>query len=312
MYGHPIGRTMEKWWAAHADDSKSKEWHKWVEKYSELLTLKKLELTEEHENTVDGKRVFGMSKSGGCSRDAALNLLGFKGESNTGSEKFTFFLGHSIELAALTTLEAIGYPIDTQQSCVIYDKSGRPIMQSKSDGFTKILGIPTIVSVKSAAYKMSGQRKGKWIRRGFAEYPFVGFTQANPTGYVQLQNELASTGAKQGLVIVAAKDIVKAFEKDDYLGEKGNGSLAFYAEIIKPNLEMAEKSMEIFSRQMDAVERGDAGPAMYINKNTMEYVELEKAKVVPSNIWGGKNQELTGTFNPCGGCRRVGVCGEQG
>ena len=51
---------------------------------------------------------------------------------------------------------------------------------------------------------------------------------------------------------------------------------------------------------------------MYFAKATSTYVELEKAKVIPSNIWGGKNKELTGSFNPCGGCARVEVCGEQG
>jgi hypothetical protein len=303
---------MEKWWKNHADKSGDPEWHQWVDRFGELMHIKMLEWKDEHTNQVDGKRVFGLSKAGGCTRDIALGLLGFKGEDVSGSSRFTFWLGHAVEIAALATLEAAGYPlIETQQECILLDKSGRPIAQSKSDGVVKILGIPTIVSVKSAAYKMSGQQKGKWIRRGFAEYPFVGFRMANPSGYVQLQCELAASGFKQGLALVAAKDIVKVFEKDEYLGEKGNGSLTFYAEIIKPEIETSELATDILSEQMNYVDKGSAGPAMYFAKNTSQYVELEKAKVIPSNVWGGKNKELTGSFNPCGGCAKVEVCGEQ-
>jgi len=303
---------MEKWWKQHADKADDPEWHKWIDKFTELLMLKHDEWKADHVNEVDGKRVFGMSKSAGCSRDAGLNLLGFKGESFSGSDYFTFWLGHAVEIAALATLDLVGYPLmDTQASCVIYDSKGRPLMQSKSDGVIKILGVPTIVSIKSAGYKMSGQRKGKWLRRGFAEYPFIGFRAANASGYIQLQNELVASGFKQGLAVVAAKDIVKAFAKDEFLGEKGNGSLTFYTEIIKPEIEIAERSAEIFSRQLDYVERGVAGPAMYIHKESMSYIELLRADVQASNVWGGKNQELTGTFNPCGGCQRVKVCSEQ-
>lgn len=299
---------MENWWKKHSGKSDDQEWNKWLDKFEQLLEEKIVEWRSEHVNEVDGVRVFGMSKSAGCTRDLALNLLGHKEQDLSGSSLFTFWLGHVVEVACLATLVSVGYELEqTQSPCIIYDETGRPLMKSTSDGITRIHGIQTIVSVKSAAYKMSGLQRGKWIRRGFAELPFIGFAQSNTSGYVQLQNEMYASGIRQGLVIVASKDIVKAFENDPYLGNNGNGSLTFYTELIQAWPEISEKSIEVLSNQMDCIRSGVAGPAMYVN-DKFEYIELEQANVIPSNIWGGINKDKTGKFNPCGGCNRIEAC----
>jgi len=299
---------MEKWWKEHADKHDDPEWVRWVSVFSDLLIKKQTEWTQKHSNEdADGNRVFGMSKIAGCSRDTALGLLGLEGEPESGSTNFTFWLGHAVEIAALATLEVIGYHLEDTQAKVSLDGPSGTLFQSASDGVTKVLGIPTVVSVKSSAYKMSGQSKGRWIRRGFAELPFLGVRRAHVSWYAQLQGEMAAGKYPQGLVVVAAKDIMKVFEKDEYLGERGNGSLTFYAEIIKPEIEIVERAIEVHEQQMKDVRAGRAGRPMYMNTD-YQYVELQKAHIVPSNIWSGKNQELTGTFNPCGGCHRREVC----
>lgn len=301
---------MEEWWKTHASHENDPEWHKWINRYLELYKTKADELLSEHSNTVDGIRVFGASKAGGPTRATGLSILGYEKEPFSGSTNFTFWLGHTVEIAALATLEAVGYPIiDTQPEIIIRNEKGGPIIQTKSDAMVKILGEPTIVSIKSSAYKMSGQRKGTWIRQGFASLPFEGVRKSQPNAYAQAQVELYGSGLRQCLIIYAAKDIVKAFENDDYLGAKGNGSLTFYAEMIKPDLELTNQILEIHDAAMDTIyEKKEAGPCYYLRADTMRYVELERANVQPSNIWGGKNKEITGTFNPCGGCQMVKVC----
>lgn len=302
---------MEEWWKVHAKHETDPEWIAWCDRFLELYRIKSAEMTTEHLNVVDGMRVFGMSKAGGCTRASGLNILGYDKEDNSGSTNFTFWLGHTVEIGVLATLEAVGYPILNSQESVIIRGVKYPIMQSTSDAIIKILGEPTIVSVKSAAYKMSGRTKGKFLRRGFAELPFEGIRAKQPSWYAQIQSELFGSGIKQGLILVASKDIVKAFEDDEYLGKKGNGSLTFYAELIKPELELVHQIIDIHEEQMiQVMEHKSAGRAMYLRSDTMQYVELEKGSVQKSNIWGGKNKEITGTFNPCGGCQFAKVCAD--
>lgn len=312
LWGHPIARQMEDWWKKHADIHDDPQWLEWLSVFKVLLDKKFIEWSEEHDNSHDGQKLFGMSGTGGCVRKASLKLLGYKPERDSGSTYFTFWLGHAVEIAALATLQLVGYPLlDTQKKLVLESElNGKvePVMRSASDGIISILGKPTPVSVKSAAYKMSGQMKGKWIRRGFAEYPFAGVRSSNQSAYVQLQMEMYAGGYQQGLILIASKDIVKAFENDEYLGKKGNGSLTFYTEIVKPETEITEPVIKEFTEALSNVRNGKAHPALYLQKDTYKYIELQKAHYTPSNIWGGPNKELTGTFNPCGGCELREAC----
>jgi len=306
LFGHPIARKMEDWWKQHADKHDDPEWIEYLSVFKTLLDEKFKEWSEEHTNTINGIKLYGMSGAGGCVRKATLKLLGYKEERESGSTFFTYWLGHNVEIAALATLHMCGYPlIGTQHKLVLETElNGKvePLMASASDGIIKLFGIDTVVSVKSGAYKMSGQVKGRWIRRGFPEYPFSGVREVNQSAYAQLQMEMFAGGYSQGLFLIVSKDIVKAFENDDFLGNKGNGSLTFYAEMIKPELEVSEPIINAFSNGMLLARQGKASAALYPEKHTYNYVELKKAQYVPSNIWGGSNKELTKTFNPCGGC----------
>ena len=306
LFGHPIARQMEDWWKLHADKFDDPEWIEYLSVFKILLDEKFKEWSEEHTNTINGIKLFGMSGAGGCVRKATLKLLGHKGKRESGSTFFTYWLGHNVEIAALATLHMCGYPlIGTQKKLILETELNgnvEPLMASASDGIIKLFGTDTVVSVKSGAYKMSGQNKGKWIRRGFPEYPFSGVREVNPSAYAQLQMELTAGGYSQGLFLIVSKDIVKAFENDDFLGNKGNGSLTFYAEIVKPEPEVSEPIIKAFSDGMLLTRQGKASPALYPEKSTYKYVELKKAHYIPSNIWGGVNKELTKTFNPCGGC----------
>lgn len=300
---------MEEWWKHHSSNPNDPEWKQWLTRFTELLAIKNEELMTDHVNILDGVRVFGMSKAAGPTRAGALHILGHEPEPFSGSTNFTFWLGHTVEIAALTTLEAIGFPLlDSQAEVKLYD-GDKPVAQSKSDSIIKIFGEPTIVSCKSAAYKMSGQQKGKFIRRGFPELPFEGVRKSQPGAYAQAQLELLGSGLKQCLMLYVSKDIVKAFENDEYLGDKGNGSLTFYAELIHPEVELQTLALNTLSEQIDYIyNEKKAGPCYYLRSDTMQYVELERANVQPSNIWGGKNKEITGTFNPCGGCQYLKAC----
>lgn len=310
LFGYPIGRIMEEWWLKHGGNIDSPEWHKWVKLYSELLPAKLLEVTEEHDNSVDGIKVFGMSKAGGCTRASALKYLGCEAEPFSGSTKFTFFLGHSVEVMALTTLIMCGYPVTDMQSPITIDSTDGPLFKSAPDGIIKLLGTTTPVSVKSTAYKMSGWRNGKPVRMGFAKLPFEGVRADQPVHYAQSQLEMRATGTSQSLMLYVAKDIVKAFENDDYLGQKGNGSLTFYTELIKYDHELTESLIDTWGITLSRAKQGSAGEAMYLHPSTYQFVQLKRAEYDPKNIWGGKNKEITGTFNPCGGCDQRKACVE--
>lgn len=298
---------METWWKDHYGRPQDPEWHKWINIYADLVTKKNQELVEVHSNIVDGEKVFGMSKAAGCTRANAINYVSGAQYEESGSTNFTFWLGHTVEIATLATFIACGYDVEFQKEVSVKDSNGTTVMASKSDGFTKILGEPTVLSIKSSAYKMSGQRKGKWIRFGFPALPFEGIRKLQPSWYLQAQLEMAGSGAKQALIIVAAKDIVKVFENDEYLGPKGNGSLTFYAELIRPEPELIHEAIDINAKQLAIARSGEYGPAMYL-AHDYSWVELEKAKVIPSDIWGGVNKVKTGAFNPCGGCNKRVAC----
>lgn len=314
MYGHPIARQLEGWWKKHGGNEGSPEWHKFLDKYQEYLEIKKKEWTSPHENIDDsGRKVYGMSSAGSCSRAASLKLLGAPRDVLSGATQVTFFLGHSIEVMALASMDVLGYASNgTQNECTLEGVvNGKPevVFRSKSDGEFKLIGTDTILSVKSTAYKMSAQVKGKFVRRGFPELPFEGVRKAHPSAYLQIQLEMAARGFSQGMFLYVSKDVVKAFENDEYVGEKGNGSLVFYAEVVGKDDEIVEQYIDIYSKQLElARNKSSAGDPMYPHKYTMAPVLLNKASYTPSNIWGGPNKELTGAFNPCGGCEVRGAC----
>lgn len=312
LWGHPIARQMEDWWKKHADIPDDPEWLEYLSVFKILLDEKFKEWSEEHTNTINGIKLYGMSGAGGCVRKATLKLLGHKGERESGSTYFTFWLGHNVEIAALATLHMCGYKlIGTQRKLVLeadVDGTLEPIMVSACDGVIELFGKETVVSVKSGAYKMSGQTKGKWVRRGFPEYPFSGVRSVNQSAYAQLQMEMAAGGFQQGLFLIVSKDIVKKFENDDYLGKNGNGSLTFYTEMVKPEPEISEPIINAFVSGLINTRNGVASPPLYPEKDTYKYVELKRAHYNPSDIWGGPNKELTKTFNPCGGCDLIEAC----
>lgn len=311
MFGHPIARSMEKWWKLHGGSWNDPEWKEWIRVFDAMMEIKKKEMLSEHTNKNEaGEDVFGMAKAGGCTRASALSLLGYDKSEFSGSTKFTFWLGHAVEIAALATLHMAGYPmLGTQGEVYLGD-----CMASASDGEIKLFpNIPTIVSVKSSAYKMSGRRfdkagKATWTRRGFPELPFEGVKKSQPAWYVQGNCEAYAKNYSQWLLVAVSKDIMKVFENDEYLGDKGNGSLTFYAELVPTDTTIALNALDIHEKQWEYYLEGKGGPAFYVNNETLRYVELQKGKVDKNNVWGGKNQELTGTFNPCGGCPLLEVC----
>lgn len=309
LWGHPLGRAMEKWWKEHAQRHDDPEWLRWISVYEDIVAEKLTEQSTEHSNMLDGDKLFGMSGVGSCVRDRGLSYLGFPDE-QSGSSMWTFWIGHSLECSALATI-----------TCILTEEVKRQVpvtigpFMSASDAHTKLYGLDTVVSVKSMAYKMSGRKRvkgGGWeyTRRGFAELPFQGMKASHPSYYAQMAVELEATGFKQGLFVVCAKDIVKAYENDDYLGYKGNGSLSFYCEIVRPEPEIARAAIDMFSERLEYVQHGEAGKPYYLSKD-YRFVELVPHEYIEENVWGGENQKRTGTFNPCGGCGRLKACEEE-
>lgn len=309
MYGHPISKQLERWWAEHGGKHDDPAWTRFLNRFTSYLYVKVDELTSEHENVgEDGEKVFGMSKAGGCTRSAALKLLGYEPEPPSGSTMFTFFTGHVLECAALAMMEALGYTIIDSQARVTIPG----LMASASDGIIELYGHPTILSVKTTGYKKSGrERRGNtyiWVRRGFPELPFAGVRKAQPTHWAQMQAEMHATGIRQALYLVLSKDIIKAMEGDPYLDSKeGNGSLAFYAEVVRYNQAFCENQLiPVWEKQMGCVKRGVPGDAFFISNSEDVYVPLVHA----SADWN-PNAERTGTYNPCGYCDLVQACASQ-
>ncbi|MDE2105806.1 MAG: hypothetical protein KGL39_51760 [Patescibacteria group bacterium] len=307
LYGHRIAGELERWWAAHAGNPNDEEWRKYLVDYANLLTGKFGELTTEHVNVgADGRKRFGMSKAGGCTREAGLKLLGYEEEPHSGSTQVTFYLGHLCELIAIASLRAAGYEVDGAQEPVRID----PLMASFSDGIIASLdGKPAILSVKSSAYKMSGQQRGKWLRRGFTELPFEGVRKAQPSWWAQAQAEMHGSGIEQTLVLAVSKDIVKVFEEDEYM--QRNGSLTFYSEVLEYDpVWCAHELLPIWQQSWDAVTDGRAPTAFVYNSESHKYNRLPKPADDGAR-WGGPNRFATGTFNPCFGCSVVAGCKKE-
>lgn len=303
MYGHSLSRRLEEWHMEHNGQAGDPEWDTFLADFGSLIAIKSAELSEEHDN--GGK--FGMSKAGGCTRAAGLKLLGNEGTPFSGSTRVTFFIGHIAECIAIASLRSLGYAVGGTQQPVLLDD----LMHSYSDGIiADFEGKETILSVKSAGYKKSGQeRRGAnriWVRRGFPELPFAGVKASQPGHWVQMQAEMAGAELDQALYLVVAKDIIKAMEEDPYLGDgngEGNGSLTFYSEVVPYDAEFCESALiPTWQAQAAAVASGRPGDAMFFSK-AGKYVKLAAS----SQSWQ-PNAEKTGTYNPCNYCDLVAAC----
>lgn len=311
MYGHRLSADLEKWWKDHAARHDDPQWLAYCEDYGRFITTKLAELTSEHSNhDEDGEKRFGMSKAGGCTRQAALKYLGYEEECFSGSTLHVFHVGHLLEGEAICTLRQLGYDIGLgAQRRVTLD----PSMSSASDGVIEDFdGLGSVVlSVKTAGYKASSYSadKKRTVRRGFPELPFDGVRKAQPSWYAQIQAEMAGHGLQHGLVVVVAKDVIKAFEGDQYMD-----SLAFYAELIPRDDAFIEGSLiPTWERQWADVKAGHAGPAMVLRGDTLQYVRLPElaSEGSATSGWGGKNKDVVGTFNHCFGCQMKQACKDE-
>jgi hypothetical protein len=180
-------------------------------------------------------------------------------------------------------------------------------MHSATDGVIdpdpRFNNIRSALSVKSAGFKMSGKnRDGSWKRYGFAQYPFDGLKKTNPKYWAQSQAEMFALGLQQSVLLVVAKDIIKAMEGDPYLGPKGNGSLSFYVETTAYDSEWcASQLVPTWSEAWGNQLRGEAGAAKVITASG-EYVSLDIAGDTATN------KALTGNYNDCDYCDLYAAC----
>ena len=303
LFGHPISRELENWFLKHGGQHDDAEWKAFIQDFKSCLDGKVLELLSEHDN--EGR--FGMSKAGGCTRSQALKKLGFDAEPFTGSTHFTFLLGHIVEVASMAALRRVGYAVTGAQEPVRIE----PFMSSYSDGIIEGVegtkGRPAILSVKSTGYKKSGKQGKGWVRRGFPELPFEGVRKAQPGWYAQVQAEMHGSGLKFAFIQVTAKDIIKAMEGDPYLGDKGNGSLTFYGQLVAYNPRFVEQHLlPVWDAQWEAVQSGKPGNAYFLHNERDEYVKLS-----PGATDWQPNAGATGTYNPCNYCDLIGACRSQ-
>lgn len=300
MFTHPIAAEMEAWCKDHFGQHDDPAFQRYLSEFTSLLATKHGELLAEHSN--DGR--FGMSGAGGCTRKAGLKLLGHKPEPFSGSTLATFHIGHLVEVMTVSILRAMGYTIDGTQEPVRID----PFMHSYHDGvltggqFTA----PVVLSVKSTGYKKSGQQRGKFIRQGFPALPFDGIRKSQPSWWVQAQAEMHGSGIPQALVVVVAKDMVKAMEADPYMQE--SGSLTFYAELIDLDDAWCElELLPVWSSAWKDVQAG-FGPLPYVyNPQTDGYARLPR----PGGQQWDDNREATGSYNVCNYCDLVLPCKAQ-
>jgi hypothetical protein len=246
--------------------------------------------------------MFGLSKSGGCTRGAGLKLLGAEPEPFSGSTHVTFLIGHLVEVLAIAALRRVGYRVNGAQQPVAFGP-----FHSYSDGIIdglKGINGPAILSVKSTGYKKSGKQGSRWVRQGFPALPFEGVRQQHPGWYAQAQAEMHGSGLGHALILVVAKDIIKSMEGDPYLGAAGNGSLTFYGELIKYDpVFIEEHLMPVWEEAWEDVGRGVPPRPLYLRAGADVYVELSPA----STDWE-PNASRTGSFNPCSYCDLLQPC----
>lgn len=265
----------------------------------------------EQETEHSNQGLFGMSSAAGCLRANALRRAGVPGTPATGDDRVTWETGHQIEVFALAVLEASGFKLAaTQARAVIPGVFSSAADAVLADGPVK-LPYPLVLSVKSRAYKMGG--KGK--RRGFAGLGMDGIYAAEPAAWVQAQLEMQALGLDSALVLVVAKDVVKAYEGDPYLP-----SLAWYAELVSRAEEEALRPVILAHKiTLHEEERQEHGTGAFSpisitpitfwpnGNGVMKAVRLPDPGNV-KDVWGGENQKATGRFNPCFSCQYSALC----
>lgn len=301
-----VTRYLERWAQEHLGDHASSVYRKYHEAFARHLLTKRAEQAEEHSNA--GR--FGMAKAGGCLRATAMAWAGVPKAPLSGSTQATFEVGHLLECMTLAILEASGFVLrGTQVVCDL-----PPAHYSYADGVLLSgpveLPYPLVLSVKTQGYKTSGRTRDGWKRYGFAALPLDGIRKGQHDWFVQSQLEMAALDLRHALVLVVAKDMVKAMEADPIMQE--SGSLTFYAELLareegfeRPYQEMAGEVLSVLSATLSA-----AGPeeaqrvavaAHPIVSRPGRFVTLPAPGDVASG-WGGENQKACGDFNRCNGC----------
>ena len=304
MYGHQVIVTeMEAWWAEHGGRHDDPAWLAFLDDYFDLLRSKLSEMREEHDN----KGRFGMSKAGGCTRAAVLKLQEAEAAPLSGSTRVTFWNGHMVEVLGIATLRAIGLPVSPagqdgkQWACSI-----DPMMHSYTDGVIapdpRLDNTETLLTVKSAGYKMSGYnyQKKEWKYFGFAQFPYDGVKKAVPSYWAQAQAEMRGANRSQSLLLVVAKDLVKkVVENAPVFKEHKSGS--FYAELIHADTEWADtRLIPTWQAAWQAHESGLL-PHGQVITSSGEYVLIN-----PADPAGNKLR--TGTYNVCDYCDLSDAC----
>jgi hypothetical protein len=299
-----IARQMEAWWQEHGGQHNDPEWIAYQQTLRDLMGRKIDETLAEHDN----KGRFGMSNAGGCTRAAALKLLGYESTPRSGSTKATFWIGHMLEVMALATLSRL-YPVtaSTEDGTQI-PATIEPFMHSYSDGVITLDNTTqAIVGVKSMGYKMSGSRyvkgEGKvWTRKGFSELPAFGVKKAQPKHWAQAQAEMHGTGLRSFLYVAVAKDMVMAMAGDPKMQE--SGSLTFYAELIPYDDKFCHGTLErVWSNTWNQVRDGETvTPLLLTTRGDWPvYFQLN-----PSDA--AANKAASGTFDMCSYCDLRDAC----
>lgn len=307
-----VVRFLESWCKEHLGRHDDLLYAKYIQHFQRHLSTKREEQQLPHEN--NGR--FGMSKAGGCLRAAALSWAGVKGEDFTGSTRAVFEVGHLLECMTLAILEASGFVLrGTQVVCDL-----PPAHYSYADGVLLSgpveLPYPIVLSVKTQGYKTSGRTRDGWKRYGFAALPLDGIRQGQHDWFVQSQLEMAALDLRHALVLVVAKDMVKAMEADPIMQE--SGSLTFYAELLareegfeRPYQEMAGEVLSVLSATLSAAGPEEAqrvAVAVHpIVSRPGRFVQLPAPGDTAAG-WGGENQKACGDFNRCNGCTYAERC----
>lgn len=293
LYTHtPTVKYLKAWCAEHMGAHDDPLYHKYHSLFADHLAKKRTEQQQLHDN--EGK--FGMSQAAGCIRANSLRRAGVKGKPPDGDTRLTWEIGHLLECMSLAVLEAPGFTLSASQvRCEL------PNHLSWADGILAAgpvdLPYPLLLSIKTNSYKSSGRTKGGFKRFGFAGLPLDGIRTSQPSWYVQAQLEMLAKIVPRALILVVAKDMVKAFEGDEIFQE--SGSLSWYAELIEFDTVIAEEVAHAYRPGRDLTR-----PAVY--SPDKGFITLPAPGDV-SEGWGGLNKEATGTFNPCFGCEFGGM-----
>lgn len=329
-----VVRHLEAWAREHLGQHDSPEYRRYREIFRELLAAKHTEQGEEHDN----RGCFGMSGAAGCMRSQALKRARIPAAPFSGADRWTFERGHQCEVSVLALLQASGFEVVARERCEACGGSGRydnffegevecgrcdgsgdgpnqiaadlsPVFYSYTDGIlvSGPIELPyrMALSVKAKGYKGSTFSKKYGAKRhGFAALPLDGLHKAEPGYWIQSQLEMAALGLDAALVVIVAMDIVKAYDQDPIFIE--SGSLAFYAEVVLRNDQIAQQVRQAYETFGMGPEPDQVPAVVVYNGAGKEMRRLP----IPGHIemgpngptWQGPNAEAVGRFNPCRGC----------